>query len=262
MSDLRASDQKPLKIGLALSGGGSRAIAFHLGCMRALHDRGLLDRVSVVSTVSGGSVIGAIWAYSDCPFDEFDQKIQALLRKGLKGLIVRQTLASVETLQILASLAVSGSLALLSSVARLLVSAVGFFGVGPHRLRAIVKALQAPLPRFASRTTAFICALDKEVFRGAHLKEVKRRKLQVIINATELRTQTAFRYGSAEIGSWRFGKLASDALVAEAVGASAAFPALLPALDQKLRFIKDGTTTEQRVIISDGGYTIISGLAA
>ena len=35
------------KIGLALSGGGSRAIAFHLGCLRALNQLGLLDRVSV-----------------------------------------------------------------------------------------------------------------------------------------------------------------------------------------------------------------------
>src|SRR3546814_1286445 len=38
-----------IKIGLALSGGGSRAIAFHLGCLRALHDRGVLPKVSVLS---------------------------------------------------------------------------------------------------------------------------------------------------------------------------------------------------------------------
>src|SRR4029077_6853858 len=47
------------KIGLALSGGGSRAIAFHLGCLSALNRLGLLDRVAILSTVSGGSVIGA-----------------------------------------------------------------------------------------------------------------------------------------------------------------------------------------------------------
>jgi NTE family protein len=53
------SETAPPKIGLALSGGGSRAIAFHLGCLRALHRLGLLDRVAILSTVSGGSVIGA-----------------------------------------------------------------------------------------------------------------------------------------------------------------------------------------------------------
>ena len=59
------------KIGLALSGGGSRAIAFHLGCLRALHDRGILDKVAVLSGVSGGSVIAALYAYNDEPFEAF-----------------------------------------------------------------------------------------------------------------------------------------------------------------------------------------------
>jgi len=39
-------------IALALSGGGSRAIAFHLGCLRALNERGVLQKVSVISAVS------------------------------------------------------------------------------------------------------------------------------------------------------------------------------------------------------------------
>ena len=59
-------------IGLALSGGGARAMAFHLGCLRALQDRGILEKVQVVSTVSGGSVIGAAWAYGDSTFESFD----------------------------------------------------------------------------------------------------------------------------------------------------------------------------------------------
>lgn len=53
------------KIGLALSGGGSRAMAFHLGCLRALNQLGLLDRIDVLSTVSGGSVIGERWFSED-----------------------------------------------------------------------------------------------------------------------------------------------------------------------------------------------------
>ena len=56
------------RIGIALSGGGARAMAFHLGCLRALHDLGILDRVRVFSTVSGGSVIGALYAANDEPF--------------------------------------------------------------------------------------------------------------------------------------------------------------------------------------------------
>src|SRR5258708_18431265 len=75
------------KIGLALSGGGSRAIAFHLGCLRALNRLGLLDRVVVLSTVSGGSVIGAyfhahIYAHGG-DFASFETKIRDVLAQGL-----------------------------------------------------------------------------------------------------------------------------------------------------------------------------------
>ena len=38
--------------------GGAIAMAFHLGCLRVPHDLNLLGKVKVVSTVSGGSVIG------------------------------------------------------------------------------------------------------------------------------------------------------------------------------------------------------------
>ena len=70
--DLREMQMTEHKIGLALSGGGSRAIAFHLGCLRALHDLGILNRVQILSTVSGGSVIGALYAANDEPFPAFE----------------------------------------------------------------------------------------------------------------------------------------------------------------------------------------------
>jgi predicted acylesterase/phospholipase RssA len=51
----------PGHLGLALSGGGSRAAAFHRGTLWALHELGLVELVERVSTVSGGSVFGAAW---------------------------------------------------------------------------------------------------------------------------------------------------------------------------------------------------------
>lgn len=44
-------------IALALSGGGVRAMVFHLGVLRALAERELLEDVRRVSTVSGGSLL-------------------------------------------------------------------------------------------------------------------------------------------------------------------------------------------------------------
>lgn len=45
-----------MNIGLALSGGGFRAAVFHFGVLDRLARQGLLEEVSFVSTVSGGSL--------------------------------------------------------------------------------------------------------------------------------------------------------------------------------------------------------------
>ena len=45
---LGPQSKKPQNVGLALSGGGSRAIAFHLGCLRALHDLDLLRNLTQI----------------------------------------------------------------------------------------------------------------------------------------------------------------------------------------------------------------------
>ena len=58
--------ERPLttRLGLALSGGGSRAAAFHRGTVQGLVDVGLLEPVAVVSCVSGGALFGAAWMAS------------------------------------------------------------------------------------------------------------------------------------------------------------------------------------------------------
>lgn len=50
------------RIGLTLSGGGFRAAAFHLGVFRELQSRQLLDKIDLISCVSGGSIAGAFLA--------------------------------------------------------------------------------------------------------------------------------------------------------------------------------------------------------
>ncbi len=50
------------RIALALSGGGFRAAAFHLGVLRKLQSLGLLSRLDLLSCVSGGSIAGAFVA--------------------------------------------------------------------------------------------------------------------------------------------------------------------------------------------------------
>jgi NTE family protein len=49
------------RIGLALSGGGFRASLFYIGVLARLAEADLLRRVEVLSCVSGGSIIGALY---------------------------------------------------------------------------------------------------------------------------------------------------------------------------------------------------------
>ena len=49
------------RLGLGLSGGGFRASFFHIGILAQMADQGLLRNVEVISTVSGGSIIGALY---------------------------------------------------------------------------------------------------------------------------------------------------------------------------------------------------------
>jgi predicted acylesterase/phospholipase RssA len=51
----------PHRIGLALSGGGFRASLFHLGVIRRLEELGIMEDVSIVSSVSGGSIVAAFY---------------------------------------------------------------------------------------------------------------------------------------------------------------------------------------------------------
>jgi predicted acylesterase/phospholipase RssA len=56
-----ATDKQQQKLGLALSGGGFRASYFHIGVLAQMAEQGLLRDVEVISAVSGGSIIAALY---------------------------------------------------------------------------------------------------------------------------------------------------------------------------------------------------------
>jgi NTE family protein len=242
-------------LALALSGGGSRAIAFHLGCLRALHDRGLLEKVQVMSTVSGGSVIGACFAYWALDFPEFDRRMVHLLRKGLNRSIFQSVVFSQETPKILATLVCTAIPTLVIGAARFTFRLMRLATRLPTKpIEDWLAFLSLSLPIWGSLTTAFENALHRDLFGDASIGDLQQRDLEVVVNACELRTGTAFRFGSRTSGGWRFGRIADNVIpVAKAVAASAAFPLLLPPLVQKFRFESTGATTTQKVVLTDGG---------
>lgn len=76
-------DARGNKIGLALSGGGYRAVAYHIGTLRALHNLKILDRIDVISSVSGGSITSAYYLLHKDNYQEFESTFSHKLRKGV-----------------------------------------------------------------------------------------------------------------------------------------------------------------------------------
>lgn len=253
---------KGTNIGLALSGGGARAIAFHLGCLRALHELGLLGDVKVISTVSGGSVIGGLYATHQGSFSAFEERVRQLLAEGLMQSAIRKALTTTEGLRALycwVILVFVNGVLFAFSRATWVISLL-FPSDRRHQWRIDVG--HTPVRRFASRTTILRRVFD-DVFEGRLVRELPAEGPLLIILAADLRSGSAFYFSRQSSGSWRLQELAdADVSLAHAVTASAAYPLLLPALDDVLPFNKkDGTRREERVSLTDGGIYDNLGLA-
>jgi NTE family protein len=216
------------RIGVAVSGGGFRATAFGLGCLRALHDSGLLTSVSVISGISGGSLLTALYAYGPEDFGEFDQATVELLRGGLQAALIRRALAPA---------AVARNL---SAGARVLV---------PQRPG------KQPRLRTANRTDALRDELAHRAFGHRTLDQVTHPGLATVITAADLRTSNAVRFGSIRSSCSTYGTITEPVAVADAVAASAAFPLLLPAIERSYMFarVDSAAPDRQALLLTDGG---------
>ena len=207
------------RIGLALSGGGFRATAFGLGSLRALHDRGLLSRLRVVSGISGGSLLTAMWAYGPESFEEFDASVVSLLESGLQAELLRRAVAP-------------------RSVARSTTSVV---------------AALSRRERRHSRTDALVAALAARPFGAKQISDTT-HDADAVISATDMQTGNAVRFGSEHSSSSQHGRIVDEVTVAEAVASSAAFPILLPALTRRFTFERpNGTRHTKSISMTDGG---------
>jgi NTE family protein len=231
-----------LRIALCLSGGGSRAFAFHLGCLRALHRLDLLKSVRVISTVSGGSVIGAMYSYGpDSDFNEFEKKALAFLRSGAQmDAFLHWIYSGRFVLNIL-------NLFLVLLVQLILWPVEFFFEWSPPRF--------CYPRRWFSRLDSLRCILERKWMKDFKLNQPQRPDLDVIINSCELDSFSALRFGSKHISCWPLGKASSlNFPVAKAVACSAAYPGFLPAMDLKLDFVgRNGSTRKERAVLTDGG---------
>ena len=178
------------RVGLALSGGGFRAAAYHLGVLKRLEELGVLAQVQALSTVSGGSITGALYALRcaehggapGCyPVDKLIAELEPFLLDNLRGRAL--------------------------------------FGTAGRALQALWSVVSAR----TSRIGLIVEELDSRLFRRATLDQLPP---WIAINATNLRTGKGWRFMSDRAGDFLAGatERTSAIRVAEAVAASAAYP--------------------------------------
>ncbi|MBK8945357.1 MAG: patatin-like phospholipase family protein [Ignavibacteriae bacterium] len=250
---MKIINEKKISVGLALSGGGSRAIAFHLGCLKALHELNLLKDIDTISSVSGGSVISALYSYNNDSFEKFEKDTKKLLAKGLQWGIFFTGFNTVYGLLIMFNylffLPIEALLLFIKLVFTI-ISKITFLD-----FKKLNKKISFSLPRKFNRTTLFEKYLEKKYLKGKKITDKTRNNINVVFNACELITGTAFRFGNKESGCWRYGKVkGNNVKLSTAVTASAAFPVLLPAMNRIWEIEKrNGDIKKERLFLTDGG---------
>ena len=192
------------RLALSLSGGGVRAIGFHLGTMSMLQRLGLLEKVEILSSVSGGSMPGIGYSLSQCLgrsfqdfFDDFYDFLPQLniIEEMMKKMVARRAPAP------------SGRRDMITSFANIYEEFYfrRYFG------------------EFAEGGNITFGILMNKARKG-HLKEMT-------FNATEFKTGTAFRFQVSEfrclIGNRNIAlcnKHARQMRVADIMAASACIP--------------------------------------
>lgn len=181
------------KIGLVLSGGGVRAAVFHLGVLRLLADCRALEQVSILSTVSGGSLVtAAVMSAGSMRWPSSALYLERIFPE-LRQLLTTRDLFSLR--------------------------ALGWCGVARHRSHVL-----------RHRAEILTDLLDRQWNIKANLSDLPETPTWWI-NTTCIETGKNWRFSKREMGDWRFGRhYEPHFALARAVAASAAVPYAIGAL--------------------------------
>ena len=185
------------RIALALSGGGFRASIFHLGVLRRLAELGWLDRIDVISAVSGGSL-----------------------------------LAGFLTLHWSRMLAQGGTAAAFDAVlARPFLRIITSQNFIRRWALQLWKCPVRKLTDGSFTRTKLAAELLSEMFYEGRLCPDLPERPYLILNASSLQSIRAWRFTRAGLGDSRIGHAVwgdHPLTIGEAAGASAAFPPVFP----------------------------------
>lgn len=210
-------------VGLCLSGGGYRAMTFHLGTLLRLNDACWLPRLTRVSSVSGGSITAAALAiaWPDLDFDEtgWARRLNELVIGRIRD-VASQTIDE---------------------------GAIGIGLLTPGSIgERVAEAYRDKL--LGDRTLQDLPPEPAPLF---------------VINATNLATGVLFRFTRPYAADWRVGTIRNPRIsLADAVAASSAFPPVLSPFELDLRDADwetvngnelTGLEYRGRLVLTDGG---------
>jgi NTE family protein len=209
-------------IALALSGGGYRAMVFHVGALVRLNEVGLLSRLARVSSVSGGSITAGVLALS------------------WRELIFRNGMASnldivVERIRAMASTTVD--------------------------MGAIIGGILFP-GSVSDRVAAAYDKVLFKGKKLSDLSDEAADTPRFVFNATNIQTAALWRFSKPYMGDYRVGLVRNpDVPLAVAVAASSAFPPVLSPVTLEIKqpvVATDGADLSRKpftetAVLSDGG---------
>lgn len=175
-------------IAIALSGGGTRAMAFHAGVLDYLAEAGLLTRVGHISSVSGGSLLtGLVFKLSAWKWPRADEYRSRILPT------VKQTMITQD--------------------------------LGLFALRRL--AHPANWSYLLSRANVAADAIERLWSIDARLSDLPARPVWSV-NATTSETGRRFRFKQDAVGDYDLGYAsAAEFKVADAMAVSAAYPGII-----------------------------------
>ena len=222
------------KIGLALSGGGYRAAAYHIGTLRALNRLGILDKVDVISAVSGGSITAAYYALHKDNYEKFESSFIKKLQRG-----------------VLCSTIVY--LLLLLSISLLVASLVNWWLLIPEAVMLLVFWYRIlPVSYFIE------CSYNRLFFKKKKLSDLPQSPL-IAINATDVTNGKLYTFSQLKMGGYPYYKNGdyitspfdnTQFPIAKAVMASSCVPFAFSPIKIPREFCKENTKTP---ILIDGG---------
>jgi NTE family protein len=182
---------------LCLSGGGYRAMVFHLGAILRLNEAGLLKKLKRISSVSGGSITA-----------------------GMLGLKWN-------------SLSFNGQ-GVAINLGEVVIKPV--LDLADHTLD-VISVIEGVISPFKSVADEIADAYRNHLYGHATLQDLPadNQGPRFVINATNIQTKVLWRFSKPYMGDYRVGLIRNPTLeLAIAVGASSAFPPVLSPVELKL----------------------------